>query len=85
MIKVDICLGSRCTMFGAVDILDHIEELKEEYENVNIVINTQKCQENCKNKDKKLSPVVTVNDEVIYKATSQMVMSKIMKLISESV
>ncbi len=78
MVNVEICLGSHCSLVGAIDILDLLESLQEEYPD-QIKINKEKCMDICG--EIKNAPVVKVDDEIIYSAQSQLVMSKIMERI----
>ncbi len=84
MIRVNICTGSRCMMEGASSIHDVLEELIEDIEKNNpeieIKIDNTKCKQYCK-EDAKLVPVVQVNDEVIFNASTQVVMEKVMDLV----
>jgi len=78
LVNVQICLGSHCSLVGALDILDLLESLQEEYPD-QIKISTEKCMDICG--EIKNAPVVKVDDEIIYSAQSQLVMSKIMERI----
>lgn len=84
--KVKICLGARCTMYGADMILDRLEDMKEDlqrYQNRedvivdDIDIELVNCFGYCK-KDKKLSPVIQVDDKVFTAARSEVVMEYIL-------
>src|SRR5699024_6631689 len=84
--KVKICLGARCTMLGADVILDSIEDIKEnitkykskeEVKVEDIDIEIVNCFGYCK-KDKKLSPVVEVDDKVFTNAKSEILMEYIL-------
>lgn len=84
--KVKVCLGARCTMLGADIILDRIEEMKEDIERYkdredveveDIEIEMVNCFGYCK-KDRKLSPVVQVDDKVFTAARSEVIMEYIM-------
>lgn len=82
--KVKVCMGSHCTLLGAMNILDQVEDLKslirqddncsdEEFD-----IEIVKCLCYYKNEKDNVSPVVVIDDEVLYNATGQIVMEKIM-------
>lgn len=83
--KVKVCMGSNCTLLGSMNILDQIEDLKEiiaedldnTYNDEEIEIESIKCLGYCKGTDERVSPVVVVDDEEIFKATGQIVMEKI--------
>lgn len=85
MIEVKICMGSRCMMAGASSILDVLEELIEdiqvEYPETEIKITSAKCQKYCK-EDKNVVPVVKINDETIFNASTQVVMEKVMEIVA---
>ena len=78
MVKVKICVGSHCSLVGALNILDTLEELKEEYPE-QIQIKRVECMDRCG--DIKNAPVVKVDDELITSAQTQMVISKVMERI----
>lgn len=86
MIKIKLCMGSRCMMAGASTIHDVLEELQEEilvqYPEVEIQIDTTKCKKYCK-EDSKIVPVVRINEEIIFNATTQVVMEKVMELVNQ--
>lgn len=82
--KVKVCMGSNCTLLGAMNLLDQIESLRElieenkEYKNEELEIESIKCLGYCKETDEDIAPVVIVDEDVIFKATGQIVMEKIM-------
>ncbi|TFZ39152.1 (2Fe-2S) ferredoxin domain-containing protein [Soehngenia longivitae] len=82
--KVKVCMGSNCTLLGAMNLLDQIESLRElieenkEYKDEELEIESIKCLGYCKETDEDISPVVIVDEDVIFKATGQIVMEKIM-------
>lgn len=78
MVNIDICLGSHCSLVGALDVLESLESLQEEYPG-QININKVKCMDECDDMSK--APVVKVDDEVIYSAQNQVVLSKVMERI----
>ncbi len=78
MVKVEICVGSHCSLVGALNILDTLEELQEEYPE-QIQIERVECMDRCE--DIKKAPIVKVDDELITSAQNQMVISKIMERI----
>ena len=84
MIKVEICTGSRCMMEGASTIFDILEDLSEEiterHPEIKIEIENPKCRQYCK-KDPGLVPVVEINGEVVFNASTQVVMEKVMDLV----
>lgn len=82
--KVKVCMGSNCTLLGAMNLLDQIESLRElieenkEYKDEELEIESIKCLGYCKETDEDIAPVVIVDEDVIFKATGQIVMEKIM-------
>ena len=84
MIKVEICTESRCMMEGASTIFDILEDLSEEiterHPEIKIEIENSKCRQYCK-KDPGLVPVVEINGEVVFNASTQVVMEKVMDLV----
>lgn len=78
MIKVEICVGSHCSLVGALNILDTLEKLQENYPG-EIEINRVECLDKCD--DIKKAPVVKVDGELITSAQTQIVISKIMERI----
>lgn len=78
LVKVKICVGSHCSLVGALNILDTLEKLQEDYPG-EIEINRVKCLDKCE--DIKKAPVVKVDDELITAAQNHKVISKIMERI----
>ena len=86
--KIDICVGSSCTMMSAMNILDYFEEWAEEIkvkakedsiELEVIEVNPVKCKRNCKG-DYNASPVVYINDKVLENANKDKIMDEIFKI-----
>ena len=84
--KVTICMGSRCTLMGANAILDAVEYLKESLcgpdselcSAENLEIEFAHCLNYCKKSEvNDASPVVIIDDEIMFKATAQEVSEKI--------
>ena len=78
MVNVEICAGSHCSLVGALNILETLEELQEEYPD-QIRIKKSECMDMCENI--KNAPLVKVGDELITSAQTQMVISKVMERI----
>lgn len=78
MVKVEICAGSHCSLVGALNILETLEELQTEYPD-QIQIEKVECMDMCD--DIKNAPVVRVDDDLITSAQTQMVISKVMERI----
>lgn len=86
--KIKVCVGSNCTLLGAMNILDSIEDLKdiisenpEDYSDEALDVEAVKCLGCCKESEKEVAPVVVIDEEIINKATSQAVMGKILDRI----
>lgn len=83
--KIIICSGSSCTMMGSDNILDQLEEIRDnlnEYideidQDFSLDIEIVHCLGLCK-KEKKSSPVAILDGEIIQKATPQVLMEKIL-------
>lgn len=83
--KVKVCVGSSCTLLGSMNILDQIDDLKEiisedaeNYNDEELEVEAIKCLGFCKEKEKEnVAPIVVIDDEPIFNATSQIVMEKI--------
>lgn len=78
MLKVEICVGSHCSLVGALNILESLEKLQQDYpEQINL--EKVKCLDMCS--DIKNAPVVKINNELITSAQTQIVISKVMERI----
>lgn len=82
--KVQVCVGSNCMLLGAMNILDQIEDLKDiinddpdNYSDEEIVVEPVSCLLYCKNTNESIAPVVVIDGEEMFNATSQNVMEKI--------
>lgn len=78
-VKVDVCVGTHCTMMGAMNIIELIDDMKQEYPEHDIEVHTIKCFDACKVAD--VAPIVKINGDTIHNATSERVMEKIMDVI----
>lgn len=86
--KVKVCVGSNCTLLGSMSILDQIDDLKDiisedadNYSTEGLEVEVIKCLGFCKESDKNVAPVVVIDDEPMFNATSQTVMEKIVNKI----
>lgn len=86
--KIKVCVGSNCTLLGAMNILDSIEDLKdiisenpENYSDEALDVEAVKCIGFCKESEKEVAPVVIIDEVILTKATSQVVMEKILDRI----
>ena len=82
--NVKICVGSNCTLLGSMSILDQIDDLKDiisedsdNYNDEELEVEAIKCLGFCKETNEKVSPVVVIDNEPMFNATSQTVMEKI--------
>ena len=88
--KVRICVGSNCMLLGSVGIMDQIEYLDEFiiknsdlYKEEAVEIEAVKCLGFCKETEEKLAPIIMIDEEVIYNATGQEVMGKILSKLKK--
>lgn len=73
-IKVEICVGTHCTMMGALNIIESVEDLRREYQNISLEI--IKCIKDCLGE--KVAPIVFINGQKIQNATNEEVLARIM-------
>lgn len=85
--KIEVCVGSHCTMLGADYIIHSIEDLQDTIlkemelpEDFTLNVSMVKCMKHCKKADN-VAPVVVIDGETIFNANSQVVMSKIMEAV----
>ena len=81
--KVEVCCGSKCTMMGADNIINNLEqlkddilptmEIKEDFELEVVLIN---CPGTCK-EEENVSPLVIIDGEMVKKASSQTIMARV--------
>jgi hypothetical protein len=64
-------------MMGALNIIESIEDLKQEYQNVSVEI--IKCIKDCLGE--KVAPVVFINGEKIQNASNEGVLARIMEVM----
>lgn len=85
-IEVKVCVCTHCVMNGAMEIVESIESLQKLksqlrfHTTVKINATENLCQ---KNGHGFSSPLVMINEEVIERATSEMIASKIISMISK--
>ena len=81
-LHVQVCACNKCIMMGAMEIMDSIESLKKLkvqlrlQTQIDVAMDKKIC--GCLSDD--ASPVVVINEEVIERATPEIVMEKIVKL-----
>lgn len=86
--KVKVCVGSNCTLLGSMSILDQIDDLKDiisedadNYSTEGLEVEVIKCLGYCKETNEQVAPVVVIDGEPMFNATSQAVMEKIVNKI----
>lgn len=81
-VNVEICACNRCIMMGAMDIRESVESLKKL--KVQLRLNTQVDvvmeKRICKGLGDEISPVVSINGDIMTHATPQSVMEQVIKL-----
>ncbi len=83
--KVKVCVGSNCTLLGSMNILDQLDDLKDiiledadNFSDEELEVEAIKCLGFCKEKEKEnVAPIVVIDNEPMFNATSQIVMEKI--------
>lgn len=80
-IKVEICACNRCVMMGAMEIRESVESLKKlkdhmEGNQVEVIMEKRICKDLGDN----VAPVVSIEGNVMTKATAQTVMEQILNL-----
>ncbi len=78
-VTVQICVGTHCTMMGAMDMYELLQNMQQSMEEkgLEITIDLVRCFGDCKANE---APVVVVNDKKIVSATSEKVMEYIMEV-----
>lgn len=83
--KVEVCVGSTCMLMGSLNILDQLENLedilftdKEVYKDEALEVLAVKCMGLCKVTEDNISPIVVIDGEPLFKASSQEVMERIL-------
>jgi NADH:ubiquinone oxidoreductase subunit E len=81
-ILVEVCAGTRCTLMGAMDIIDNVESLRELQQRINpnceIEVRPISCTHACDNGPD--APVVIINGETLLSTDVESVMEKISAL-----
>jgi NADH:ubiquinone oxidoreductase subunit E len=85
-IEVRVCVCAHCVNSGAMDIVESVESLQKLRSQlrtgVSLKLNANESL--CGRDQKEISPLVIVNEERIERATSDIVMSRIIAMIKES-
>lgn len=79
-IHVEICVGTRCTLMGALNLGTMLEDVLEEMEE-EISVDYVKCLDNCQESEH--YPMVKVNGEEVYSASAEKVFQKIREIVSK--
>ena len=81
-IIVEICTGTHCTLMGAMDIMDAVASLSEiQHEadpSYQIEIRPVSCPDTCQ--CGRFSPMVRINDQILFKTDSETVMALILEI-----
>ena len=88
--KVQVCVGSNCTLLGAMNILDQLDDLQEiisensdDYTEEVLEVEAIKCLGFCKGTEEKVAPIVVADGEAMIHATGQAVMEKIVNKLKK--
>ena len=83
--KVKVCMGTRCMLVGAMNIWEQLESLQDMMEeepwrfgDEELELEAIGCNNFCRASEERVIPVVYIEDELIERATSQVVMAKVM-------
>ena len=81
-LQVQVCACNKCIMMGAMDIMENIESLKKLKVQLRLQTQIELTMDKkiCGELSEDVAPVVKINDEVIVRATPEIVMEKIVKL-----
>ncbi len=80
MIKVEVCMGTHCSMMGGLNLYEDIENIQKQYpEKINLTM--EKCFKVCD--EGKKTPVLRINDELRVSAKSEEIISELLELIEE--
>ena len=85
-LEVKVCMCTHCIMNGAMDIVESVESLQKLKTQLRFgaSIKVNAGESLCEGAEKgTVSPLVYLNDERVERATSEMVMSKIIAMISK--
>lgn len=78
-LNIDICCGTRCTMMGAIDLLEKAESFKSVFPDDNISIRAIPCTQECKGQ--KVAPIIIIDNQKITNTTPQKLMEKMMEVL----
>lgn len=88
--KVQICTGSKCTFYGASNIIERLTELRENLhlypgipEDAILDVEMIPCTKCCKQGNSEAAPVVLVDGKKIERAKSQQLMEMILDALQE--
>lgn len=84
-LEVKVCVCTQCVMNGAMDIVEAVESLQKLKTQLrfgsSIKVEANECL--CDKADGDVSPLIFVNGERLEKATSEIVMSRVIALASK--
>jgi len=83
--KINVCVGSQCTLMGASRIYDTLEDLREKVLEDELIsedefeLNAVNCLQVCKKEGTEVSPVVEIDSEIIRGATTHEISEFVLK------
>lgn len=83
--KINVCVGSQCTLMGASRVYDTLEDLRETVLEDELIteeefeLNAVNCLQLCKQEGVEVSPVVEIDGEMIRGATTQEISELVLK------
>lgn len=83
-IIVEVCVGTQCTLMGAMDIISSVEGLADLRKDMNpdcvVEVRPVACNHACNGGN---APVVTINGEMMVNTDSESVMAKVFAIAYE--
>lgn len=88
--KVQICTGSKCTFYGASNIIERVTELQQQLhlysgiaKDATLDVELLPCQKFCKRENSQNSPVVIVDGKVVTDAKAEIITEMILNSLME--
>ena len=84
-LEVKVCVCTQCIMNGAMDIVESVESLQKLKNQLRFdaTIKIYAGEQLCSKENHDASPLVLINGERIERATSEIVMAKIISMVSK--
>lgn len=79
MIKIEVCMGTHCSMMGSLNLYEDLEEVQEDHPD-QIELEMVKCLKVCESGK---APVIKLNDKIMTSVKSEEVVSEILELIKQ--